>query len=140
MSALSAAIRNALPPLVPAHREVWLSMPWPPSLNRLYRSVRGGVILSQAAKSYYERIGQMVLVERIPRYPLCGRLSVIAKFHAPDARLRDMDNLWKALLDSLVKSGVIADDHLIKTKLGTMEKPSPPDGFVTLRIVEMEGT
>lgn len=53
----------------------------------------------------------------IVRQKLCkrltGRISVSVLVYPPDRRRRDIDNILKASLDSLVHGGLIEDDSLI---------------------------
>ena len=45
--------------------------------------------------------------------PLEGRLGVSINAHPPDARRRDLDNLFKSVLDSLQHANVFLDDSQI---------------------------
>lgn len=43
----------------------------------------------------------------------CEKLKVHIEAYPPDKRKRDLDNLFKSLLDALEKSGVFKDDRQI---------------------------
>ena len=65
-----------------------ITLPYPPSTNRLWRYTQRGVY--RTAK-YMEYIGAC----------------------PPDKRIRDLDNLLKSLLDVCVKLGCLTDDKWI---------------------------
>jgi crossover junction endodeoxyribonuclease RusA len=106
-----------------------LALPWPPSANRYWRSIvipgqkHAQYYVGDAGKAYRKACAELAMVYRWPR-ALAGpiQLSVIA--FPPDRRERDLDNLWKALLDVLkcpskpkdVRAGVFVDDHQVKDK------------------------
>lgn len=55
-----------------------------------------------------------------------GDLQVWLEAYPPDKRRRDIDNLLKAVFDSLQKSGIILDDSQIKSVHARMlEKRTP---------------
>ena len=78
---------------------------YPPSLNRLYRNVRGMTLLSREGREYKKRAGLMALQQRVR--PLAGPLCVVAHVFRPERR-GDLDNTAKALFDSL--NGIAWDD------------------------------
>jgi len=84
-------------------------LPYPPSANAYYRTVRGRPILSKAAREYRAEIcsiiGQCATME--------GRLIVAINVYPPDRRKRDIDNLVKQTLDALQHAGVYGDDSQI---------------------------
>lgn len=89
-----------------------LTIPFPPSVNRLWRNVKGRTLLSKEGRDYRQRVAECVLLAGIPRLGH-RKLRVVIKAHAPDARRRDIDNLNKAALDALQKAHVYADDWQI---------------------------
>lgn len=86
------------------------TIPWPPSANRIWRSVRIGgasrVLLSKEGREYREAVKRAVGACQ----PIKGNVEVQIKAHKPDNRRRDIDNLLKASLDALTKAGVWEDD------------------------------
>lgn len=104
-----------------------IRLPWPPSVNKQYvnraAKVKDG---PKAGKKYTARMRSvesraytqhvMVLVRKGHKGPpmLDGRLEVVCLARPPALiRVRDLDNLWKIMLDSLRKAGVFTDDSLI---------------------------
>jgi crossover junction endodeoxyribonuclease RusA len=53
------------------------------------------------------------MIQRVPAITDDRRLAVEILAFPPDRRKRDLDNLYKALLDSVSKAGVIPDDEQI---------------------------
>ena len=99
--------------------EITLKLPWPPSINSMYqqgiiggvhKKARASMFLSQAGKDYRILALEAISVQRVPRNTLAGRLKVDAIAYPPDARTRDLDNLWKSALDVLKHNQVITDD------------------------------
>lgn len=90
--------------------EVRLSLPFPPSINRLYRAVGGRSILSAEYRAWKAEAG-LLLNSQHPEKML-GRVAVCVALKAPDNRRRDADNAGtKAVLDLLVAHQIIeADD------------------------------
>lgn len=86
-----------------------ITLPYPPSANRYWRTVSGRILISREGRSYRENVCRLVG----PREPLCGRLGVEIRSHQPDARKRDLDNLGQAILDALEAAGVYGDDGQI---------------------------
>jgi len=94
---------------------VSLALPWPPSVNTIWRKFQGRMVLSQAGRDYRDAVRGVVLSTILwPRVRLSGRLAVDLKLHPPDARRRDVDNVLKALLDALTHAGVWSDDSQVK--------------------------
>lgn len=85
-----------------------LSLPYPPSVNRYWRMVRGMMILSAEARAYkkhvaFECIGQLGCAHEAHK----GPVSVSIGVHRPK-RCGDLDNTLKAVLDSI--KGIAYDD------------------------------
>jgi crossover junction endodeoxyribonuclease RusA len=93
-----------------------ISIPWPPSANVYYRHLRSGplggkTLLSREGRAYREVVAAQMQRLRYPTHTT--RMRVVIEARPPDRRRRDLDNLLKASLDSLVFAGVLADDSLI---------------------------
>lgn len=96
---------------------VFLTVPWPPTVNTYYRNVRGMMKISETGRAYSNQVSVNVRCAQIrgeiSRNPLLGRLLVRIDLYQKDKRRRDIDNLFKALLDSITKAGVWGDDEQI---------------------------
>lgn len=100
-----------------------LVLPFPPSGNTYYRSIRMGqscrVLISKKGREYREQVIQLVDELRIadPNFaaliPFDKRLSVSVLLNAPTRRKYDIDNRSKALLDALQHAGIYLDDEQI---------------------------
>lgn len=89
-------------------------LPWPPSVNTYWRNiVIGGsprVLISRDGREYRVRALEALMVQRVPKKHLTGRLAIYVIARPPDRRKRDLSNLWKAFEDALQHADVIEDD------------------------------
>jgi crossover junction endodeoxyribonuclease RusA len=115
-----------------------LILPWPPSINHYWRHpfqgpLAGRHLISEKGRVYRHQVLACVL-QANPAIDLVGNsLAVHIIAHPPDRRRRDLDNLNKAILDSLVFSKVIEDDGLIDKLIIERGAVSAP-GYVTVAI------
>ena len=93
-----------------------ISLPYPPSVNRLYRSINGRSILSKVGREYYAKA---VPIAEASGINLRGPYVLILRAHRPDKRRRDVGNLEKVCSDVLVKSGVVEDDSYAQAILSS---------------------
>lgn len=117
------------------------TLPWPPSVNRLWRSpnrgpLAGRTLLSREGRSYRSLVSGAVLEQGRPE-SLPGRLSVNIIANPPDRRRRDLDNIFKAVLDGLTHAGVIADDGDID-RLEITRSAVVKGGCLIVRITSIE--
>lgn len=89
-----------------------LTLPFPPSMNRLWRNVEGRTLLSAEGRSYRRAVASAVDQQGVQGLGGDPARVVIAAW-LPDARRRDLDNLLKASLDGIVAAGLLLDDSLI---------------------------
>lgn len=86
-------------------------LPWPPSVNNLYVNVGKARRLSQRGKDYCELVAELLLEQGITkRFTKDRRLGIEIIAWPPDNRIRDLDGLLKAPLDSLQKARLYPDD------------------------------
>lgn len=101
-----------------------ITLPWPPSVNRYWRSLviggRGRVVISREGRAFCDQVQHLVR-RRWPSLKAPTRLpvAVLMVFAPPDRRDRDLDNLSKATFDALTKAGVWADDRQVKFRIDT---------------------
>jgi crossover junction endodeoxyribonuclease RusA len=100
-------------------KAITITLPWPPSINSMYqqgiiggvhKKARASMFLSKVGKEYRQLAADAIDDQHVPRRSLNGRLVVSAIAYPPDARTRDLDNLWKSALDVLKHCNVITDD------------------------------
>ena len=99
---------------VPAYVIIDFRIPFPPSVNHLYATVRGRRVLSAKGRTYHAR----VLYEARRQIgatweTLTGRLGIKITLHPPDRRRRDISNCVKIIEDSMTKARVWHDDSQI---------------------------
>lgn len=110
-----------------------LELSVPPSVNSYWRYGRGRVYVQAAGVKYRQDVA--LIVRHAGIEPLEGDLIMEIDFHPPDRRIRDIDNLLKASLDSLEKAGAYENDNQI-VKL-TVERFAPvKGGKILVRIWE----
>jgi crossover junction endodeoxyribonuclease RusA len=119
-------------------REVKIDLPWPPSVNRIWKTTsKGGWYSTKEAINYKQVVGYMVgcagmqgsFEKDIP-------LEFTMLAYPPDNLRRDLDNLNKISLDALQDAKVFVNDCQIK-KIN-MEMLEPRKGgmiTVTLKIL-----
>lgn len=87
---------------------VVLSMPYPPSANRLWRAVKGRNIKSAEYRSWIDHAFVVVRGQR--PHAIVGAYQLTITATRPDRRRRDLGNLEKPISDCLLQAGVVADD------------------------------
>lgn len=116
--------------------EIILELPWPPTVNTMWRSIgRGRTILGEKGRIYRTEVAARVLTS-IGRPMLDCPLSVAIAAYPPDNRRRDLDNLFKSCLDSLAHAGVYADDYQIQ-RLSIERREVAKPGRLVVEIVEV---
>jgi len=115
--------RSGLPAVTDCRREVFpddfasetamlaLELPFPPSVNHYWRCFRGRFVISQAGVAFRAKVAAILAARGIQ--PMAGPLAVRFEVYPPDFRRRDLDNLLKALGDSLEHGGAFFDDSQI---------------------------
>lgn len=87
-------------------------LPFPPTVNTYWRNVKGRTLLSEDGRYYRKSVAQECLVQRPEKFGN-KRISVSIYVYAPDARRRDLDNLFKGILDGLAHAGIYEDDSQV---------------------------
>jgi crossover junction endodeoxyribonuclease RusA len=85
-----------------------LRLPYPPSMNGYWRTFQNRQIISADGRKYREAV-----IAKVDDFKLDGRLKVEIEATMPDRRRRDIDNLFKAVLDALTHAQVWGDDNQI---------------------------
>ncbi len=117
-------------------RVINLELHWPPSVNRWWRPAAGrpGLALTKPARKYKADAQLLIRAQLGPGFvpftdEVCIRMMV-----CPPTSNADIDNINKAVLDSLEAAGVLENDKLV-TRL-EMDKvlPAKRPGYVRLVI------
>ncbi|MFZ7342926.1 RusA family crossover junction endodeoxyribonuclease [Avibacterium volantium] len=91
-------------------RDLTLTLPYPPTVNHYWKHTKSGVhYVTTQGKAYQQTVKN--LTKNTPHF--AGKMALNIAIYPPDNRRRDIDNIFKALLDALTKAGVIEDDSLI---------------------------
>lgn len=88
-----------------------LLLDWPPSVDHYWRYGRGRVYVSESGVIYKQSVA--IRAVKFLWSHVEGRLRVRLVAHPPDRGKHDLDNLLKAILDSLQYAGVYEDDSQI---------------------------
>jgi len=92
----------------PSGESTTFTLTWPPSVNQIWRSVRGRNILSAEARQWRETAKNELLSQHV--LPVNGQVEVEIVLRSPFNRPFDPDNRIKAVLDLLVENGIIDGD------------------------------
>ena len=122
---------------MPEKRSITLRLPWPPSLNRIWRAVNGRIVLSKIAREYKVQIANVLPTGRVK--PLTGRVSVTMLLCPPAAlrnKVNDICNREKLVCDTLTEQRVWLDDGQIDVIL-MGRGPESANGHVDILITEI---
>jgi crossover junction endodeoxyribonuclease RusA len=117
-----------------------ITLPWPPSMNRLYRAVAGRVLLSEEGRRYALQVSNSLPTGHVS--PLTGRLTVELVFCPPEKLVDkswDIANREKVFCDALTKCRFWLDDDQIDD-LRMVRGPAVstyPSGAVFLSVTEV---
>lgn len=111
-----------------------LHLPYPPSVNHIYRRSRyGGVYLSKETVTFKKEVWLLAKEKKISMFSKDKFLSIEIDMHPPDKRKRDIDNINKQIFDALMFSGIIFDDSQF-VELKVSKKNIIKGGLVIVRI------
>jgi len=111
-----------------------IRLPWPPSVNHYWKAHGNRRYISRTAKAWMD---EAVLLLRAAGVRFDKPVEVRMFLSPPDRRRRDGDNLEKAIMDSLVKAGVIRDDSLWQVPKSCRELLEGCGGYVLLVVEEI---
>lgn len=110
-----------------------LELPYPPSVNHYWRHYRGRTVISENGLRFRSTVRWILAKRHV--VPMTDRLAVTIEVFPPDHRRRDLDNLLKAIGDSLERGGAFIDDEQVVWLL--IEKNQVvPGGKITVKIEE----
>lgn len=121
-------------------KSVELTLGWPPTVNHYWLAKGKLRFLSSAAKEFraeVQYISRLVCMADKIQIPLAGRLKLEIKAFPPDRRKRDLDNILKALLDSLTHAGIYCDDNQVDNLSIQRCAFDTPGGHVQIIITEL---
>lgn len=109
-----------------------LTLPYPPTINNYYFK---GRILKKSGRDYRQRVIDLLADKNFTT--LEGRLEFNVNVYTPDKRKRDLDNIQKALKDSLTHAKVWEDDEQVDRLVVTRCGIDRPNGRVEVEIKEL---
>lgn len=89
-----------------------LKLPWPPSNNTYWRHCRGRHYISPKGTSYRKQVTDYIKQHNLD-VKTTSRIKIVITANPPDKRQRDLDNLPKAVFDSLTHAEFWVDDSQI---------------------------
>ena len=105
--------------------KIVLSLPFAPSINRLWRVGKGKKIYK--SRVYEDWIAEcQVVIFQAKAIPVLGKYKLTIEAVRPDKRRRDVDNLIKAVSDVLESTGLIENDCLCEEVIARWVEHGPP--------------
>lgn len=115
-----------------------LKLPYPPSVNTYWRRSGHRIHISARGLRYrHDVIKSVTTGERFCPFNESQRISVKILLNPPDHRIRDIDNVLKALFDSLTHAGVYPDDSQID-EITIKRGETVKCGLVTIELSELK--
>lgn len=112
---------------------VKIRLPWPPSVNNYWIHLPSGrAVLGSDGKRFRKAV-EDTLVKHNFIGEFDGYLRVEIEAHPPDNLRRDLDNICKAILDSVQHAGVYQDDYRVYD-LHLMRFAAESEGHVIVSI------
>ena len=87
-----------------------LELTRPPSVNRLWRTNKGGVMYRSEEYVQWRKVAQWQAYAQAKGHKIEGLFKITLRVARPDKRRRDIDNLLKAVLDAVDHAGLVRDD------------------------------
>ena len=116
-----------------------MTLPYPPSINHYWRRVGPRTLISREGRTFRKNVCALLAPGsgNGPRKPPAGgRIALAMDAFPPDRRRRDLDNLPKAVLDSLTYAGVYEDDSQIDLLI-IRRREMTPGGKLEIRIHDL---
>ena len=113
--------------------ETQLELPYPPSVNNYWRRVGQRTIISKFGRQYKKEVAK--LCRGLTPFDSSCRLKITILCCPPDRRKRDLDNVLKALLDSL--SGYVYNDDSQIDSILIIRSEVRKKGLIFLKVIEM---
>lgn len=100
-----------------------LTLPYPPSANRLWRNCRGVMVKSEVARAYQLEIAMVARIKGVR--PKDGEVKVTLDFYRP-RKSGDLDNRIKVVLDGLQGTAFKDDSQVVEIHARRHDDPRRP--------------
>lgn len=110
-----------------------IELPYPPSVNNMYRSVKGRLILSTEGRTYKAEVGYVV--NQLDMEPLDGDVEVNVQVYRP-RKAGDLDNRLKATLDALEGVAYHNDRQIKRIIAERFDDKANPRVVVKIKVIE----
>lgn len=107
-------------------------LPYPPSVNRLWRTTKTGGMYSSKEYKDWAKHAEWAIAAQIKGAGVKGEYALEVVAVKPDKRRRDLGNLEKAISDILQSTGVIENDYLCQDLHMRWAKKGP-ECLITVR-------
>ena len=111
-------------------------LPFPPSLNGMWRSYAGRTILSKRGREYRKQVIEKLTTTLIGHETITSRVKVRLDLYPPCKRKRDIDNYPKSVFDALTHAGVWLDDEQVD-EMRVVRKSKVKGGKIVIMIAEV---
>lgn len=91
---------------------VEFSVPYPPSVNRIWRQGKGRVHKAKEYTDWIALAAWEIRAQLGPKKVITQPFKLELRVNRPDKRKRDLDNLLKPILDLIAHYGLIENDSL----------------------------
>ncbi len=112
-----------------------LTLPYPPSTNHLYIRTRTGRVSLSARAVNYRAAARAIAMQEGHTQPIAGTVAIFLDVYRPQ-RKGDLDNVLKALLDSLNGIAWHDDSQIIQITANRYDDPSAPR--ISIAIIPLE--
>jgi crossover junction endodeoxyribonuclease RusA len=117
-----------------------MTLPWPPTVNHIWKRGKRGMYLTDKGKDFY-RDAVAVIHSQVSMSMLTERLDVTIDLYPPDRRKWDIDNRTKCVLDACTRAGVWEDDELIDRLVVERHERDPgKQGFAVVTVRPREAS
>lgn len=116
--------------------EYRIKLPWPPSVNSYWRRRGSQYYISKKGQQYRKEVIQIIQSSNLD-IQTTSRLRIKVIAAVPDSRRRDLDNILKSLLDSLIHAGFAMDDEQFDD-IRVIRGQKVRGGSLDIKITELE--
>lgn len=127
-----------------------LVLPYPPSVNGTWQftgktttredgtKAKGKAYLTEKVKKYRKSVLDALWLQTKKLETFKGQVSVDILAYAPDKRIRDIDNIVKAVFDSLTHANIWMDDQYVRRHTVEFSTRIVKGGALIVRVLPFE--